>query len=89
MRMVIFAYGYDVPGIGSALTKVLFTQNCNIDNFKMTTLESCFSIIITVKGPSALSKIELEETLKSALEEFDVKVKVIDSKHANLPEDDR
>ncbi len=89
MRMVIFAYGYDVPGIGSALTKVLFAQNCNIDNFKMTSLESCVSMIIAIKGPPTLSKIELEEALKNALEPFDLNIKILDSKYTSLPEDDR
>jgi glycine cleavage system regulatory protein len=87
--MVIFAYGDDVPGIGSAITKVLFTRNCNIDNFKMTALESCVSMIIAIHAPSTLSKIELEEALKSALEAFELNVKILDSKHTYLPEDDR
>jgi len=74
--MIIFVHGYDVPGIGSAITKALFKHNCNIENLKMTTLNGYFSLIVSVTSDSSIDLPELEETIQYAVSNFAVDVKI-------------
>ncbi|EKD27828.1 MAG: hypothetical protein ACD_79C00551G0002 [uncultured bacterium] len=76
MKMIIFAHGYDVPGIGAAITKILFEQNCNIDDFKIISSDNFFTLMVSVICTKYMDKSEMEEKIKEAVSPFDVDIKV-------------
>lgn len=86
MKMIIFAHGGDVPGIGAALTKVLFEKNCSIDNFKMITLEGFFSLSMTVLCEVYEDHLEVEGLLKESVKDFKVMINVYPLNGQNIQE---
>lgn len=77
MKMIVFASGFDVPGVGSALTKVFYEKDCSIDNFKMVTMDGFFSITVTVTCAEYQDISEAEGLLKDSLKGYDVNIKVL------------
>ena len=86
MKMIIFAHGCDVPGIGAALMKVLFEKNCSIDNFKMITLEGFFSLSVTIFCTDYQDHLEVEGLLTEAIKEFNATIRVYPMNGQNLQE---
>ena len=76
MKMLIFAHGYDAPGVGAAITKILFEKDCKIDDFKIITLDDFFSLIVSIKCKRYLDKSEVEELIKEEVRPFEVDIKV-------------
>lgn len=75
--MLIFAHGPDVPGIGKAITKVLYKENCNIENFKIVTLDGFFTLMVSISSDEYLDQSELQGTINEAVAEFEIVIKVI------------
>ena len=84
--MIIFAHGCDVPGIGAALTKVLYEKNCSIDNFKMITLEGFFSLSMSIFCTEYQDHLEVEGLLTEAIKDFNVVIKVYPMNGQNVQE---
>jgi glycine cleavage system transcriptional repressor len=66
-KMIISVLGKDRPGIIAAVTKILFEQNCNIENVSQTILQSEFSGIFIVGVPRSLSDTALHQKLEEGL----------------------
>jgi glycine cleavage system transcriptional repressor len=62
--IALSAIGQDQPGIVASLSKVLFEQNCNLEDSSMTRLKDDFAVLLLVSPPENLSL----ESLKKALE---------------------
>jgi glycine cleavage system transcriptional repressor len=62
-KAMLSILGQDRPGIVAAVSKVLYEQNCNIENVSQTTLQSEFAGIFIVSMPQRL----LAETLHQRL----------------------
>jgi glycine cleavage system transcriptional repressor len=54
-KIVITVLGQDRPGIIARVTKVLFEQDCNVENVSQTILQSEFSGIFIVSIPGSLA----------------------------------
>lgn len=66
-KMVISVLGSDRPGIIAAVTRILFEQDCNIENVSQTILQNEFSGIFIVGVPDTLSVNELHRHLEADL----------------------
>jgi glycine cleavage system transcriptional repressor len=66
-KMIISVLGKDRPGIIAAVTRILFEQDCNIENVSQTILQNEFSGIFIVSVPKSLSEIELHRHLDEGL----------------------
>ncbi|MEJ2101371.1 MAG: ACT domain-containing protein [Desulfobacterales bacterium] len=53
-KAILSILGQDRPGIVAAVSKVLYEQNCNIENISQTTLQSEFAGIFIVSMPQDL-----------------------------------
>ena len=53
-KVIISILGQDRSGIVAAVSKVLFEQNCNIENVSQTTLQFVFAGIFIVSMPGDL-----------------------------------
>lgn len=84
MKMIIYAHGLDIPGIGAAITKILFEKNCSIDNFKMVTLDGFFTFMIMASCKEYQDKSEVEGLIKESTKKFNIDIKVFE---AQLTED--
>ena len=62
-RVVLSVLGHDRPGIVAAVARVLFQQNCNIENISQTILQTEFSGSFIVTLPAELRLDELREIL--------------------------
>jgi glycine cleavage system transcriptional repressor len=60
-KMIISVLGKDRPGIIAAVTRILFEQDCNIENVSQTILQNEFSGIFIVGVPKALSEADLHK----------------------------
>ena len=68
MRKVILTIlGHDRPGIVGTVARVLFEQNCNIENVSQTILQNEFSGIFIVGVPKTLSEADLHRHLEDGL----------------------
>ena len=67
-KMVISVLGKDRPGIIAAVTRILFEQECNIENVSQTILQNEFSGIFIVAVPGGLSETTLHQRLNEKLE---------------------
>ena len=54
-KVILSILGHDRPGIVAAVSKILFEQNCNIENVSQTTLQLEFAGIFIVSLPGDLS----------------------------------
>lgn len=66
-KMIISVLGKDRPGIIAAVTRILFEQDCNIENVSQTILQNEFSGIIIVGVPKTLSEADLHRHLDGGL----------------------
>ncbi len=66
-KMIISVLGQDRPGIIAAVTRILFEQNCNIENVSQTILQNEFSGIFIVGVPQILSESDLHRCLEADL----------------------
>ena len=79
-KVIITIIGPDKPGIISAVSGILFTQGCNIENISQTILQSEFAGICLVSMPSELTIETLNEALGSGLpgQSLQIHVKPLD-----------
>lgn len=63
-KIIISVLGKDRPGIIAAVTGVLFKKDFNIEDVSQTILQSEFSGIFIVSGPSEISHQELLDALQ-------------------------
>lgn len=66
-KMVISVLGPDRPGIIAAATRILFEQDCNIENVSQTILQTEFSGIFIVTLPETLAAAALAAHLEEGL----------------------
>lgn len=66
-KMIISVLGKDRPGIIAAVTRILFEQECNIENVSQTILQNEFSGIFMVGVPQSLSEKDLHRHLQNGL----------------------
>jgi len=66
-KMIISVLGKDRPGIIAAVTRILFEQDCNIENVSQTILQNEFSGIFIVGVPDSLSDSTLHQHLEVGL----------------------
>ncbi|HVV37951.1 MAG TPA: ACT domain-containing protein [Acidimicrobiales bacterium] len=62
-RFSLAAIGADRPGIVAAVTGVLVTRDCNIEDTAMAILGGHFSMMLVVSGPPELDAATLEAAL--------------------------
>jgi glycine cleavage system transcriptional repressor len=65
-KFIISALGEDRPGIIAAVTRVLFDQDCNIEEVSQTILQTQFSSIFIITGPDQIEPRGLCDTLAAA-----------------------
>ena len=73
-KVVISVLGPDRPGIIAAVSKILFQQNCNIENISQTILQSEFSGIFIVALPNVRTADKLNKELIDALNPLNLHV---------------
>lgn len=66
-KLIISILGDDRPGIIAAVSRVLFQQDCNIENVSQTILQSEFSAIFILSVPEGLTIDELNRHLNKKL----------------------
>lgn len=66
-KMIISVLGKDRPGIIAEVTRILFEQDCNIENVSQTILQHEFSGIFIVTVPDPLSQPTLHRHLEEGL----------------------
>jgi len=67
-KVIISILGEDMPGIIAAVSRILFEQNCNIENVSQTILQSEFSGIFIASVPAELSVAALSQAFEKGLE---------------------
>ena len=75
-KVIISVLGHDRPGILAATTKVLFEQDCNLENVSQTILQSEFAGVFIASVPDDLATEELNSRLEEVLGELDLYVVV-------------
>ena len=68
--------GHDRPGIVGTVARVLFEQNCNIENVSQTILQTEFSGSFIVTLPSELLPDQLQKILVEELASMDMHVHI-------------
>ena len=77
MRKVILTIlGHDRPGIVATVARVLFEQNCNIENVSQTILKTEFSGSFIVSLPSELLPDQLQKILVEDLASINMHVHI-------------
>lgn len=66
-KVILSILGSDRPGIVAAGSRVLYEQNCNIENVSQTTLQSEFAGIFIVSLPQGLSAEALHRRLAAKM----------------------
>ena len=66
-KMIISVLGKDRPGIIAAVTRILFEQDCNIENVSQTILQNEFSGIFIVGVPDSMPVATLHQQLAEGL----------------------
>ena len=67
-KIIISVLGKDRPGIIAAVTRILYEQECNIENVSQTILQNEFSGIFIVGIPATLSETDLHRHLTDGLD---------------------
>ena len=75
-KVILSVLGHDRPGIVAAVTRILFEQNCNIENVSQTILQTEFSGSFIVSLPPQLLLDELREILIEELSFMDMHVHI-------------
>jgi glycine cleavage system transcriptional repressor len=73
-RAIISILGADKPGIIAAITRILFHNNCNIENVSQTILQSEFSGTFIAAMPADLSYEDLHKRLSEEMTPLDLQV---------------
>ena len=76
-KVILSILGHDRPGIIAAVSKVLFEQDCNIENVSQTILQSEFAGIFSVSMPRGLSPESLHQSLNSEMTPLGLDVHVM------------
>jgi len=81
-KAILSILGQDRPGIVAAVSKVLYEQNCNIENVSQTTLQSEFAGIFIVSMPPSLLEGALHQSLAARMTPLglDVHITLLESK---------
>jgi glycine cleavage system transcriptional repressor len=66
-KAILSILGQDRRGIIAAVSKVLYEQNCNIENVSQTTLQFVFAGVFIISMPGDLSPESLDQRLKAEL----------------------
>jgi glycine cleavage system transcriptional repressor len=66
-KAILSVLGRDRPGIVAAVARVLFEQNCNIENVSQTMLQTEFAGIFVVSLPNGMNADALQRVLDSQL----------------------
>ena len=77
-KVIISVLGPDKPGILAAISKSLFSQNCNVENVSQTSLQSEFAGIFIISKPKELSTDKIKSHLNKALAPLELHVHVKD-----------
>lgn len=85
-KMIISVLGRDRPGIIAAVTRILFEQECNIENVSQTIIQNEFSGIFIVGIPKALSESDLHRHLDEGLSPMGLHVYEKPLSKANEPQ---
>lgn len=75
-KVIITVLGHDRPGIVATVTRVLFEQDCNIENVSQTILQTEFSGSFIVSLPPDLQPGRFHEILTEALASLDMHVHI-------------
>ena len=75
-KIIISVFGPDRPGILAAVSRILFEQDCNIENVTQTILQSEFSGSFIAEMPAALTSDALCCFLSEALTPMRLQVNV-------------
>ena len=84
-KAIIAILGQDRPGIVAAVSKILFEQDCNIENVSQTTLQYVFAGIFIISMPDDLSVESLHQNLAAALTTLDLDVHITLFEAATTP----
>ena len=84
-KVILSILGHDRPGIVAAVSKVLFEQNCNIENVSQTTLQFEFAGIFIVSLPEDLSPQSLHQSLNIHIAPLGLEVHVTTLKSSPTP----
>jgi glycine cleavage system transcriptional repressor len=84
-KVILSILGHDRTGIVAAVSKVLFEQNCNIENVSQTTLQSEFAGIFIVSLPEELSPQSLHQRLNKEMSPLGLEVHVSTLKSSPPP----
>ena len=84
-KAILSILGHDRPGIVAAVSRVLFEQNCNIENVSQTTLQSEFAGIFIVSMPADLSRQSLHQGLKEQMAPLGLEVHITSLKPSPAP----
>ena len=84
-KAIIAILGQDRPGIVAAVSKILFEQDCNIENVSQTTLQFLFAGIFIVSMPATLSSESLHQNLTAELEPLGLEVHITLFEPTNIP----
>ena len=76
-KVIISILGQDRPGIVAAVSKVLYQQNCNIENVSQTTLQFVFGGIFIATMPADLTVESLHESLDAKMAPLGLDVHII------------
>ena len=75
-KVIVTVLGHDRPGIVGAVARVLFEQNCNIENVSQTILQTEFSGSFIVTLPPELLPDQLQKFLNEELAFMDMHVHI-------------
>jgi len=81
-KVIISVLGQDRPGIIASVSRILFRQNCNIENVSQTRLQSEFAGIFIASIPEGLSVEDLQVHFVKALSPLELHSQV---KYLNQP----
>ncbi len=66
-KAILSILGRDRPGIVAAVSRVLFDQNCNVENVSQTMLQTEFAGIFIVSLPNGMASEDLHRELHARL----------------------
>jgi glycine cleavage system transcriptional repressor len=66
--VALSAIGQDQPGIVASLSKILFEQNCNLEDSSMTRLKDDFAVLLLISPPESLPTEKLRQALEPAIQ---------------------
>ena len=75
-KAILSVLGHDCPGIVAAVSKVLYEQNCNIENVNQTILQTEFAGSFIVTLPQNLTREDLHDILIADLAPLNMHVHI-------------